>query len=257
MKQILIALLIALATCSLVNAQNQITAQQDSTGKVKVTVSKSNNGQKGINTAVTVVGIDAADSIDAYADSVSYNQSTINFPFDTDDVDSGFHHFGDALGGGIIVAIIAIISAFGFPVFVLFLIFFFRYKNRKARYRLAEQALASGQPLPEGILRESKSTDQRSSGIGSTFTGIGLFIFLWAITGEFGIGAIGLLVMFMGIGQWIVGYQRDKKNAETEKANQEWAYQNKMYQEKVNERNISQETVNEGKANEEKNEEIQ
>ena len=38
----------------------------------------------------------------------------------------------------------------------------------------------------------------------------GLFIFLWAITGEFGIGAIGLLIMFMGIGQWIIGSKQQK-----------------------------------------------
>ena len=80
------------------------------------------------------------------------------------------------------------------PVFIIFVVFFFRYKNRKARYRLAEQALAAGQPLPEGFIRESKPTDQRTQGIRNTFTGIGLFIFLWAITGEFGIGAIGLLL---------------------------------------------------------------
>ena len=51
------------------------------------------------------------------------------------------------------------------------------------------------------------------------FTGIGLFIFLWAITGEFGIGAIGLLVMFMGLGQWLIGYKQhaneNTKNRET------------------------------------------
>jgi hypothetical protein len=92
----------------------------------------------------------------------------------------------------------------------LFVIFFFRYKNRKARYRLAEQAIAAGQPLPENFIRENRPADQRSQGIKNTFTGIGLFIFLWAITGEFGIGAIGLLIMFMGIGQWIIGSKQQK-----------------------------------------------
>ena len=101
------------------------------------------------------------------------------------------------------------------PVFIIFVVFFFRYKNRKARYRLAEQALAAGQPLPEGFIRESKPTDQRTQGIRNTFTGIGLFIFLWAITGEFGIGAIGLLVMFMGIGQWLVGYKQQNNQEST------------------------------------------
>ena len=37
--------------------------------------------------------------------------------------------------------------------------------------------------------------------------------------GEFGIGAIGLLVMFMGLGQWLIGYKQhaneETKNRET------------------------------------------
>ena len=114
------------------------------------------------------------------------------------------------ISGGILFSIIAIVAVFGLPVFILFVIFFFRYKNRKARYRLAEQAIAAGQPLPENFIRENRPADQRSQGIKNTFTGIGLFIFLWAITGEFGIGAIGLLIMFMGIGQWIIGSKQQK-----------------------------------------------
>lgn len=78
-------------------------------------------------------------------------------------------------------------------------------------------ALATGQPLPADFIRENKPADPCSQGIKNTFTGIGLFIFLWAITGEFGIGTIGLLVAFMGIGQWIIGYKQ-KQNPEASDA---------------------------------------
>ena len=44
--------------------------------------------------------------------------------------------------------------------------------------------------------------------------GIGLFIFLWAITGEFGLGCIGLLVMFTGFGQVVIYYTQQSKNGE-------------------------------------------
>lgn len=131
----------------------------------------------------------------------------------SDDDDFPFNNFGNAVGGGILVAIISIIAIFGMPVFIIFVVFFFRYKNRKARYRLAEQALAAGQPLPAEFIRENKTVDSRSQGIKNTFTGIGLFIFLWAITGEFGMGAIGLLVTFMGIGQWIIGSKQQTQEA--------------------------------------------
>lgn len=119
-----------------------------------------------------------------------------------------------------IVAVTGIIFIFGLPLLIIFVIFFFRYKNRKAKYRLAEQALASGQPLPESFFKETATqTDIRSKGIHNIFLGIGLFIFLWAITGEFGIGCIGLLVMFTGFGQVVIYYtqQNDKENKERDR----------------------------------------
>jgi hypothetical protein len=119
------------------------------------------------------------------------------------DDDSDNDSFGP--GGVRAVAISGIIFGTMLPVLVLFIIFYFRYKNRQARYKLVEQALAAGQPLPEDFLNGKRLSSQRSTGIRNTFTGIGLFIFLWAITDEFGVGAIGLLVAFLGIGQWIVG----------------------------------------------------
>ena len=79
---------------------------------------------------------------------------------------------------------------------------------------MVEQALASGQPLPENLFKETDSIDIRSKGIKNVFVGIGLFIFLWAITGEFGLGCIGLLVLFTGFGQLVIFYSQQKKNEE-------------------------------------------
>ena len=70
--------------------------------------------------------------------------------------------------------------------------------------------------MPNNYQLTKKATDQQTQGISNTFTGIGIFIFLWALTGKFGIGAIGLLIMFMGIGQWITGYKQQKKNPENQ-----------------------------------------
>ena len=192
MKNFLLALMVVLTTCTLAVAQNQNPVAHDSISQTEPTL---------------VVDTDATDSI------AKENVTTT----DTSN-HSVLYNLSNAMED-VLIPIIAIIAVFGFPVFILFIIFFFRYKNRKARYRLAEQALAAGQPLPEEFIRENKSTDQRTQGIKNTFTGIGLFIFLWAITGEFGIGAIGLLVMFMGLGQWLIGYKQhaneETKNRET------------------------------------------
>lgn len=210
MKRVLIALLVLVTILSLANAQKHTTTV-DSTGNVKVTVTN-NKGTKANtgNSSVTVVSSsdDDADTTSVDTNKVSGSYGKASFTFDSDDDDFPFNNLGNTITGGILVAIISIVAVFGMPVFILFLIFFFRYKNRKARYRLAEQAIAAGQPLPQEFVRERKPTDQRSQGIRNTFTGIGLFIFLWAITGNFGIGAIGLLVMFMGIGQWLIGYKQ-------------------------------------------------
>lgn len=115
------------------------------------------------------------------------------------------------------ISVVAIVSVFGLPVIIVFIAFYFRYKDKKAKYKLAEQALAAGQPIPEEFFRgknDSNSTLQK--GITNIFTGIGLFIFLWAITTQFSIGCIGLLIMFMGFGQVVIHYTNEKKQ-ETKK----------------------------------------
>ena len=157
MKRIVIALLVLMTIFSLANAQKQTTVINDSTGNVKVTVTKDKDAKTNAgNTAVTVVGMDDED-----ADTTHVSTSKASTPrgphgkasisIVSDDDDFPFNNFGNAVGGGILVAIISIIAIFGMPVFIIFVVFFFRYKNRKARYRLAEQAIAAGQPLPENF----------------------------------------------------------------------------------------------------------
>ena len=91
-------------------------------------------------------------------------------------------NLGNSQSAETVIAIIAIIFAFGFPLIIVFTVFFFNYKNRKAKYRLAEQALSTGQQLPEDFFKKAeRSEDTRSKGIKNIFLGIGLFIFLWAM----------------------------------------------------------------------------
>lgn len=142
MKQILIALLLAFTTSTVINAQKQSSIEKDSTENVKVTLSKKTDTKADeSNTTVTVIGVDTTD-MDTTAGK--------------DDNDLPFGNLSDTISGGILISIIAIVAVFGLPVFILFVIFFFRYKNRKARYRLAEQAIAAGQPLPENFIRENR-----------------------------------------------------------------------------------------------------
>ncbi|MDR3118885.1 MAG: DUF6249 domain-containing protein [Mediterranea sp.] len=115
-----------------------------------------------------------------------------------------------------VVPIMALICVFGMPVFIVFIVSYFKHKNKKAKYKLVEQALAAGQPIPQEFLDAKAESSIQQKGITNIFMGIGLFIFLWALTEEFSIGCIGLLVMFMGFGQVVIHYTGNKKK-ETKK----------------------------------------
>lgn len=190
MKHFLIALMVAIAFCSMAFAQLKTTITKDSI----------------TDSTYVAEYTDAVDSATATDDGQSFSTHKSDFL--------------DEFGGGSTAAIIVIsslIAVFGFPIFIIFIVFYFRYKNRKAKYKLVEQALATGQPLPESFQNENRQNDTRSKGIKNTFMGIGLFIFLWAITSSFGIGCIGLLVMFTGIGQWVLAINNDKRENKNNK----------------------------------------
>ncbi len=122
---------------------------------------------------------------------------------------------GFNLGGEVgenLIPIIAIIMIFGMPVFIVLIICLFRYNNQRARYRVVEKALESGRELPEDFFAKEKIvTDLRTKGIKNTFLGLGLGIFLWALTGTFGLGCIGFMIMLIGIGEIII-YQTQNGN---------------------------------------------
>ena len=129
MKNFLLALMVVLTTCTLAVAQNQNPVAHDSISQAEPTL---------------VVDTDTTDSI--AKENVTATDTSNH---------SVLYSLSNAMED-VLIPIIAIIAVFGFPVFILFIIFFFRYKNRKARYRLVEQALAAGQPLPEDFLKEDK-----------------------------------------------------------------------------------------------------
>lgn len=214
MKKNRLLLMLVLITCTLAMAQNNAIVKRDSVEKVKAGVKQGSKANRK-NTAMTVIGVDTAEtaSTQVYKGAGGMSHGSASFTVNATNGAFPFGKLENIANGGILIAIIGIIAVFALPVLILFVVFFFRYKNRKARYHLVEQALAAGQPLPAYFIREHKPVDPSSQGIKNTFTGIGLFIFLWGITGEFGIGTIGLLVAFMGVGQWIIGYRQKQNDA--------------------------------------------
>jgi len=204
MKRIILALIATMALCSLVQAKNRTVTENDSLG----------NKKRVIELRDTIIdGKTMTDTL-----------SVMTYESSSPDNGKGWkHHNNSSWDWGLnldgktsetIISVTAIVFIFGLPLLIVFTVFFFNYKNRKAKYRLAEQALANGQQLPPDFFKNAEKTeDIRTKGIKNIFIGIGLFIFLWAITGNFGVGCVGLLIMFTGFGQLVIYYtQESKKN---------------------------------------------
>lgn len=106
------------------------------------------------------------------------------------------------------VAIVAIIICCGLPFFIVAIVLWFRYKNKQAKYKLAAEALAAGQAIPTELFQDSAQHGNPvlAKGIKNVFLGIGLGVFLWVLTEEEGLAAIGFLIFCMGLGQVLIAY---------------------------------------------------
>ena len=151
MKQILIALLLAFTTSTVINAQKQSSIEKDSTENVKVTLSKKTDTKADeSNTTVTVIGVDTTAGKDA--NSVSSSGSShgkVGFTFESDDNDLPFGNLSDTISGGILISIIAIVAVFGLPVFILFVIFFMSISN--CVYMMFEHGSSKGIMAPPRV----------------------------------------------------------------------------------------------------------
>lgn len=215
MKRIIFALLAAMLLCTLAQGKNRTVTENDSLGNKKRVIELNDtliNGKTVTDTLSVMTYESSSPTNGDYEGEYEHHSRSYGFGWD----------LGHATKETVI-AVTAIVFVFGFPLIIVFIVFFFRYKNRKAKYRLAEQALANGQQLPENFFKSAETEDIRSKGIKNVFVGIGLFIFLWAITEEFGVGCIGLLVMFTGFGQLVIYYTQNKngRNATSTEKNEE------------------------------------
>lgn len=164
-------------------------------------------------TTTVMVSTSSADS--ASTDSVANKDEDTFKSLKGGESESEGEHFDFPFGkDSAIIPIVSIIAVFGMPVLIVLIVSIVNYKNRKAQYRLAEKALENGKDIPEGLFTKTKETDIRSKGIKNIFVGIGLGIFLWALTGEFGLGCIGFMIMFFGIGQWLIAQSNKKDGKE-------------------------------------------
>lgn len=213
MKRILMALMVASIFCSLILAQQTTTILKDSIGKAKITVTTTKPDKKGSSVTVSSADNDSV-FVAEFSDTPDDSSYVSDGSDTTDTYESKLDFINELNSSGASAAAITLVAViliiiFSFPLFVVFIAFYFRYRSRKARYKLVEQALAAGQPIPEGVFKETMNLDTKEKGIKNICLGTGLFIFLWALTSSFAMGCIGLLIMFTGVGQYLVA--RSKK----------------------------------------------
>ena len=113
---------------------------------------------------------------------------------------------------------LAIVMTFGMPVVIMFFILWFNYKNKKARYQIISEALASGKELPAEFYTEKNPSNAYqevlTKGIKNVFLGIGLGVFLWVMTEKGGIASIGFLIFCIGMGQIVIAYATRSKSTD-------------------------------------------
>jgi hypothetical protein len=99
------------------------------------------------------------------------------------------------------------------PVLIIFIVFFYESKNKKNKYNALIEVSKNMKDSDEvkdllNSFRQGKksNTDYRKTGLVTIFTGVGLAAFdYYGLKTDIVFG-IGLLVMFIGVGQMIAGY---------------------------------------------------
>jgi hypothetical protein len=99
------------------------------------------------------------------------------------------------------------------PVLIIFIVFFYESKNKKNKYNALIEVSKNMKDSDEvkdllNSFRQGKksNTDYRKTGLVTIFTGVGLAAFdYYGLKIDIVFG-IGLLVMFIGVGQMIAGY---------------------------------------------------
>ena len=110
---------------------------------------------------------------------------------------------------GILIPILSVLM----PVLIVLVVFYFSSKEKKYKYDALIEASKNIKDTEEvkGLLESFKkgkksNTDYRKAGLVTIFTGVGLAAFdYYGLKTDIVFG-VGLLVMFIGVGQMIAGY---------------------------------------------------
>ena len=165
-----------------------------------------------------VVYSDTTTSESAYDDEWSWDEDEdvdYNYSGSFSDFVGADEGLVEALGGVLVFFLVLILIFIVAPIALIGLILYFVYKSRKDKMRLMEMAVKNGKPLPPHIVSPIANRDDYlwNKGIKQMFLGVGLAILLYFILGKFGI-AIGALILLIGCGNLVIGYNARQKRQE-------------------------------------------
>jgi hypothetical protein len=96
------------------------------------------------------------------------------------------------------------LGAFFMAVAIVALVGYFNHQERKQRHESIRLALEKGQSLPPELLTPTRlPRSDLASGIQLVFVGIGLSLFLWLLKPGHSFWAVGIVVLFVGLGRLV------------------------------------------------------
>lgn len=216
MKQYLLMLSMLLTlSISGMQAQGKHRSHQQTATTIAVT-DTAKQGVEAYSDTTTVIDTDTINVVD---DNAAYANSDDDENWDSDPFTFWNKNIGWNIGG-IFLAIFVITIVFLFfalPFIIIIVLLRYLIKRHNDRVDIAQQAIASGQPIPEDV----KPTAARNSdylwkgGITHIATGTGLVI-MFSIWGSNTLIGIGCLLICFGIGQLVIAKTSRKDNDKIE-----------------------------------------
>ena len=208
MKRVVLFMVALLTVCMVTNAKQRVVYRTDSITNERLVIEVNDTMRNGKAEVDTL-------SITRYPIGTSVNSVSSRSHNDDDESDMEKVFAFITSGGFILVSIICILALFVGPLLIITLIFYYRHKNRKAKYELAAKMIEKGEPLPADLEESVRGLrDMESKGIKNMCLGAALTVFFWALTDSFGLACIGLIVLANGLSQYIIA-RRTKETEDT------------------------------------------
>lgn len=206
MKRVILMMVAVLTMICTANAKERLVYQTDSITGERLVIEVYDTMRNGHAEVDTL-------SITRYP---AKSSSTVHYDYDDDDKELEQIERILNNGWGIVwITLATIFAIFVLPLLIIALIFYYRHKNRKAKYELAAKMIEKGEPLPADLEESVRGlSDMESRGIKNMCIGAAVTIFIWALTDSFGLACIGLIVLANGVSQYIIA-RRTKETEET------------------------------------------